>query len=67
MEDKIKELIEHHKMAKLECFELLNELSQIAEQKINKTEKEALKLSIAKIEEEMLFRGLFVTDLESLL
>lgn len=67
MENKIKELIEHHKLSKLEVYSLLEELNQIDSSKISKEENNSLELSKARYMEEYAMRNIFINDLESLL
>lgn len=61
MKEKIEQLIQHHKLAKQECWELINELREI-----NKKDSEA-KALIDRFTEEYAWRGVFISDLEDLL
>ncbi len=67
MENKIKELIEHYKLAKLEVYSLLEELNQIDVSKLSEEEINSLELSKARYMEEYAMRNIFINDLESLL
>lgn len=67
MKEKIQELIDHHKTAKMECYNLLEELSQIDTTKLSYQEENALKELKTKNNDELYFRQLFIQDLESLL
>lgn len=61
MKEKIRELIQHHKEAKLEVSELIKELNQLKEK-----EADCEKL-IEKYSEEYAWRGVFINQLEDLL
>lgn len=67
MKEKIQELILHHKIAKLEVAQLLEELSQIEDSKLDYKELDALKESKIRYEVEYEMRQLMIQDLESLL
>lgn len=67
MKDKILELIRHHREAKIECNNLLEELSQIDSSKLSYQEDEALEESRIKYREESAWRGVFISQLEYLL
>ena len=67
MKNKIQELIEHHKTAKTEVKNLLEELSQVDEVKLSYQEEVALKELRAKYSEEYSMRGIFIDELENLL
>jgi hypothetical protein len=67
MKTKIQELIKHHTEAKNEVSYFLEELSQIDTSKLDSVEKEALRDSKLKYEDELYFRRLFLQDLENLL
>lgn len=61
MKERIEQLIQHHKLAKQECWELINELREI-----NKKDSEA-KALIEKFAQEYSLRSVFISDLEDLL
>lgn len=61
MKEKIEELIQQHKLAKQECFELISELKEIS-----KKDKEAQEL-IYRFEQEYSWRGVFINQLEDLI
>ena len=63
----IQQLIDHHKSSKQEVYMMLEELSQIDEDKISYQEYNALNDLKVKYEEEMSLRSSFITDLEDLL
>lgn len=67
MKQKIQELINSHKLAKMECYSLLEELSQIDTTKLSYQEEDALNELKMKNTEELYYRQLFIQDLESLL
>lgn len=60
MEDKIKELIEFHKLARQECGELLSDLSRNSNDIVTD-------LLIRQYQEERAWRGIFINQLEDLL
>lgn len=66
-EEKILQLIEHHKTAKLEVSELLKELNSVDDSKMSLEEKEALKCAKIRASEESDYRGIFIDQLENLL
>ncbi len=67
MENKIKELIAHHKLSRLEVYSLIEELNQVDVSKISESEISDLELSKARYTEEYAWRGVFINDLENLL
>lgn len=60
MEDKIKQLIEFHKLARQECVELLSDLNR-------NSDDIATDLLIRQYQEERVWRGVFINQLEDLL
>lgn len=67
MTEQIHKLIEHHKLAKKECWQMLNGLIQIYEDKLSEEEREDLQLKIKELETEYSLRQIFISDLENLL
>lgn len=67
MKQKIQELIQQQKIAKQECFSLLEELSQIEDSKLDYKELDALKESKIRLEAEYEVRCSVLSDLENLL
>jgi len=67
MKEKIEQLIQHHKLAKQECWELINELRAIGETSLTEDEAKDLNRTIEKYSEEYSWRGVFISDLEDLL
>ena len=67
MKQQIQELIEHHKLAKLECLEMLKELQKISQEKISKTDKLALQKTVDKYTQEIELRLVFINQLENIL
>ena len=67
MKQQIQELIEHHKLAKLEFLEMLKELQEISQEKINKTDKLALQKTVDKYTQEIELRLVFINQLEDIL
>lgn len=67
MRQQIQELIEHHKLSKLECLEMLKGLQEISQEKINKTDKSALQKTVDKYTQEIELRLVFINQLENLL
>lgn len=67
MKQKIQELIDFHKSAKQEVFEMLNELNSVSEDKISSKEIESLRNSILKLECELAWRSTFVSQLEDII
>ena len=67
MKEKIGNLIQHHKTAKLECQELINELRSIGETLLDEEEVRDLNNTIERYSQEYAWRGVFVSQLEDLL
>lgn len=67
MKQQIEKLIEHHKLAKLECLEMLKELQEISQEKINKTDKLALQKTVDKYTQEIELRLMFINQLKNIL
>lgn len=67
MKQKIEQLIQHHKLAKQECFELLQELYKLKDSDLSKAEKDGLEIAINRNENEIYLRSVFISDLEDLL
>lgn len=67
MKKQIQELIDHHKTAKLECQELINELRAIGETLLSEDEIRDLNSTIERYAQEAAWRMVFVSQLEDLL
>lgn len=67
MKDQIKNLITFHKVAKQECYSLLEELTGLRGMSMSDEDLHILEISIIKAEEELCWRGVFISDLEDLL
>jgi len=67
MRDEIRALIESHKIGKLECKSLLEELNQIDDIKLSYQEDIALKELKSRYSEEYAWRGVIIGQLEDLL
>ena len=67
MKDKIKELIQQQKTAKIEVEYMLEELNQIDSSKLSLQEINDLQSLISKYTEESCWRGVFISQLQDLL
>jgi len=66
MKERLAELIEHHKYAKQECWEALNELSQLDGSKMSEEEKSTLETTKYNIGLEYSLRAMLLEDLKDL-
>ena len=67
MKEQIQQLIQQHKLAKEECFDMLQDISKIIDTSISQEEKDALRTSLFCLENEYNTRLSFLSDLENLL
>ncbi len=67
MKEKIENLIQQHKEAKQEVFNLLEELNQVNTTKLDYKENDTLREHKIKLEEELYMRNVMISDLENLL
>lgn len=67
MKEQIKQLIQQHKLAKEECYEMLQDISKIIDTNISQDEKDALRTSLFCLENEYNLRLSVISDLENLL
>jgi len=67
MKQKILDLISQHKLSKLECNMMIEELNQIDNNKITKEEYKDLQDLKAKYIEESAWRAVFINQLEAII
>jgi len=65
-ENKLEELIEHHKHAKQEAWSLANELYSTDSTNMSEEQKRALREAKLSMDSEYSYRCLFISDLENL-
>lgn len=65
--EKINNLIAHYKESKEEANEFLRELNLVDLIKVSTKEKRELRESVIRLQEEILYRGIFIDELKNLL